>query len=667
MIRLPLTVRLGIFLVFLTSPLLALALQAPVISDQTTGPLFRTANSELVLNVGAGGNPEPAFQWHLNGKPIPGAVSFEYRLPKVQIEHAGAYTCVVKNSRGKKTTQPVQVAVVDPAASEQPLYLGKDSSLSARVANATGTAVWRKDGVILQDGGRYKDTAKTVLRITATTEEDLGTYTCEFITAAGALSPGPVHAVAVSEVPVVVDPEWSTLTTLRAGNQFTGDFEAEHHPAKFNISGLPPGLTANATTGEVTGRFTKPGSYTVKISATNAHGTGPVLTLPLTVESIRAEHAGSFVGLVYPNETNQNLGGLVTATITAEGKYTLKVRSGTRSASFAGVLQADAPYYTARSIARSGSGASTLWADLTLGTPVMLTVSQGPEDNHTPLFTTSLSQCATTVPSSLVGYHTLELSPVGFATGNITAKATASFAIRLPDGTAVTLGGSLTRDGYFLNQKLLYGNTGFVETGIQFLENEHDRGTVTWFKKPPVKPGRLLPDGVQETLTVYGSLWNQWDKVSSTRIKEGTLDVGGMLEDTFPVNAGRGYGFSSFDPEENPSRVLSFSLNPATGLFSGSVKIGYWTDTRSGDTRLVTTAQSFQGVLTSTGGEDVSGSGYFLLPGPPDPFENPPITLGNSQINPEYVTFSGSPSRSSDAFRRNQGTPAPATPETLRP
>ncbi|HEY1081541.1 MAG TPA: immunoglobulin domain-containing protein, partial [Prosthecobacter sp.] len=181
-----------------------MALQAPVISDQTTGPLHRTANSELVLFVGAGGDLEPTFQWHLNGQPIPGAVSFEYRQPAVQIEHAGAYTCVVKNSRGKKTTLPVQVTVVDPAASEQPLYLGKDSSLAARVANASGTVVWRKDGIILQEGGRYKDTAKTVLRILATTEEDLGIYTCELTTAQGVFLPGPMHAVPVSEVPVVV-------------------------------------------------------------------------------------------------------------------------------------------------------------------------------------------------------------------------------------------------------------------------------------------------------------------------------------------------------------------------------------------------------------------------------------------------------------------------------
>lgn len=61
---------------------------------------------------------------------------------------------------------------------------------------------------------------------------------------------------------------------------------ASNSPASYNVSGLPPGLTVNATTGLISGTPTTTGTSAVSVSANNSAGPGPVTTVTFAIGNI---------------------------------------------------------------------------------------------------------------------------------------------------------------------------------------------------------------------------------------------------------------------------------------------------------------------------------------------------------------------------------------------
>jgi hypothetical protein len=66
----------------------------------------------------------------------------------------------------------------------------------------------------------------------------------------------------------------------QTGTVFNYQIQATNSPTSYSTTTLPPGLTLNTTTGMISGTPTKPGIYSITVSATNAGGTG---TLDVTV------------------------------------------------------------------------------------------------------------------------------------------------------------------------------------------------------------------------------------------------------------------------------------------------------------------------------------------------------------------------------------------------
>src|SRR5207245_770550 len=71
-------------------------------------------------------------------------------------------------------------------------------------------------------------------------------------------------------------------TTAPASVAFSHQMTATNTPTSFGASGLPAGLTLNATTGLISGTGRAAGTSTVTLSATNAGGTG-TQSLALTI------------------------------------------------------------------------------------------------------------------------------------------------------------------------------------------------------------------------------------------------------------------------------------------------------------------------------------------------------------------------------------------------
>lgn len=125
----------------------------------------------------------------------------------------------------------------------------------------------------------------------------------------------------------VVTPPNFANTTVSAS--FSHTLSASNYPKIFTVSGLPVGLVLDTTKRIIQGKPTTPGTYTVRISATNAKGTGATISATLRVQALTTNAVGSFIGiLIRESFVTAGLGGRIDLTTTTTGSFTAKVLIG---------------------------------------------------------------------------------------------------------------------------------------------------------------------------------------------------------------------------------------------------------------------------------------------------------------------------------------------------
>ncbi len=279
---------------------------APSISSHPAGRSVLSGQS-VSFSVAAGGTGPLAYVWRRNGVAladgggISGSATATLTLTNVAPGAAGTYSVVVSNAAGTATSNGASLTVSDPVIA--PAFVTQPASRTVTegtsvsfVVSATGqpapTYQWRKDGVVLMNGGNVSGATTATLTIANASAANAGVYTAVASNSGGvatsaaatfAVNPAP-RAPAITTQPA--------STTVVAGGDAVFSVVASGYPAPsyrwrrdgvdlVDGSGIAGAGTATLTLTKVAA--SSGGVYSVTVA--NSEGTATSAGAALTVQS----------------------------------------------------------------------------------------------------------------------------------------------------------------------------------------------------------------------------------------------------------------------------------------------------------------------------------------------------------------------------------------------
>ena len=246
----------------------------------TVQPTNTTANrgDSINLTVATTGY-FPTYQWRKNTIDIAGATSSTLNLNNIQTWDEGSYTVTVTNMAGSVTSNaatltvntppPPPPVVTAPSIISHPSGLsvtaGASATFSVSVNGTSPSYQWHKNGSPISGATASSYT------IPSAQASDAGNYTVTVFNTAGSvtsnaatLTVGPPPPSITSDLSTVSVPKKKLIPRFA----ITTNFSAKSFIAK----GLPKGLKLNAKNGVISGKPTKPGTYTVTLTARKMKG-----------------------------------------------------------------------------------------------------------------------------------------------------------------------------------------------------------------------------------------------------------------------------------------------------------------------------------------------------------------------------------------------------------
>lgn len=440
------------------------------------------------FEVVASGTGALTYKWLKNGAAIAGATADSHTIPAAALASAGGYAATVTDSVGVTTTRTAQLGVVNVTGGVKVLNEGAALSLVVPAAGTGLTFEWYRNGEPVVNSIRVTGATTANLKIASVGAADPGTYTCVVGLEEVRLETEPV------EVGVVLKPVLDVFapTGWIVSGLVSDVVSAQNDPTKYTVTALPPGVTFDTLTGQFGGRPTSAGAYAMKVSATNAAGTSPVLTVPVTVVALPAGVVGVFNGLVDRDPTHTStLGGSLSLTTTSTGALSGKVTLGVKSHSFSGRLDAvDGVNPTTTVLVSRGSGLPPVTLalefdpgaqsftgtvnDLPPNTPVALTakrnpwlVSTNPALNNPATQWEGAYTALMEIDGALSGHVANPEYPQGhgWVTVALSKGGVVSAVARLADGTTVTSSTTLGPEGQIALHYGLYSTTQSATAG----------------------------------------------------------------------------------------------------------------------------------------------------------------------------------------------------------
>jgi len=632
---------------------------------QPTQPQLLEEGQPLSLTLQSSGYAPVTHTWVRDSTNVVFSGGTTYTIPSVTVSNGGSYKPTVSNLTGTVTGTALAVGVVRTAMTPVTVNEGGTLILHAATAGPGLVHEWLKDGAPITNGGRITGATTNTLNVNIATPADAGGYVCRVSLPGAAPVIDTLPAVVtIRQKPVVTPP---TMTNGVISGIVSYTFTADNGASKFTATGLPPGVTFNSTTGVLSGRPTKVGTYAIIITATNSAGTGAPVTVLWTVEDFPLAARGVWNGLV-ERETvlNGGFGGRLTLTVATAGTYTGKITLGTKSYSWTSrvdALPGNAACTTPFTIVRpkpltalSGSftlnlATGTLTGTLTDGSAAVaaLSATRCPWSSTFKATAYAASyNAALQLPAVLVGDPVYPQGD-GHATLVITTAGAVTWTGKLADGTALTGSSTLGPLGQVSQHLMLYTNTGSSQ-GWSTLTSASGLldGTLDWLKNPQIASSttRSYKAGIPlHVLTLRGA---KFIKPATGQIVLGLAapppDNAELLFTGAPLAAdiAQLFQISTTNVVKIPTtavlnpQAVKLTLNATTGAISGSftLKDNDPLDLTPPIT-LITRTANYSGVLV-TRPDLTQGTGHFNLAELPDaPGEKAtttPIVSGKAKL-----------------------------------
>lgn len=437
-----------------------------------------------------------SYQWK-RGTTNVGTNSPTFTIPATVVGDTGSYSVVVSNIHGSRTSAVVILNVVPPPVITKPplprtVNEGANASFTVTATGSNLTYRWRRGSTDI--GGADKAT----LLLGGVGAQDIGTYSVVVSNGATSVTSDAV-ALTVNLWPVMND---LNLPDGIIGQNYSWQLGAVNGPTKYNVIGLPTGLTYSAITGLITGKPTVAKSFTVKANALNAAGAGLIKEEVMEVLPYPTTALGTYQGIVPRHSEvtlNNNLGGRLTLTTTKLGAFSGTLVLGTVSHPLKGtlVMLPNADPTGSQTIVRKGKTTMTLnftllrasrslSATLTDGTNPLTITAALPATLFTPYvgnYTFAMKLAA--------GDLTNDANPKGHSIGafKVSTKGAVSGVIKLADGSAaVTLSGIVDESGNLPVFTLLYAKTGSLLGALNIgVGGVLNASSVSWFKHTQAK------------------------------------------------------------------------------------------------------------------------------------------------------------------------------------
>lgn len=481
-----------------------------------------------------------AFQWYkvvgtassaISGTANPSALTDTLTLTNVKTTDAASYKVTIKSLVGlpSVTSTVATLVVVDQTTvTTQDVVNGVNAVLTPRAYGTITGYQWKFNGSAITSAGspaHYSGfNAKTLTVIKAldpsvSASPDEGAYTCVITSPAGSLETSATN-LRVLIKPVVTAPAITTPVMVSELFGFNAALTTVNDPRSWTITGLPSGVTYSSSTGIVSGRPLNPGTYTIKITATNAAGTSPQAQVSLVVNALTSGVNGTYQGPVSRSSATalgDNLGGRITLTISTAGALSGTLVLGKSSYSIKGALDTtnSGGPQTSTVIIDNKTGADyRLIFNLTLATQTATgTVEDGAyvSGTFTPNASTAFEAwMPVTNPvtrAALAGNYTMAMShsvagddkPQGYSFGSFKVGTTglATGSLKMADGSVVAFSNTpVGNTGSFPIYTLLYSSAGSVHGKINIdtsASNKVDASTLGWTKKTVT--GRYFASG----------------------------------------------------------------------------------------------------------------------------------------------------------------------------
>lgn len=309
------------------------ASSSPVLAAPLTSR-FISLGQPLVLNATAGGLGL-TWSWKKAGSSSTLSTSPTYSKLSSALTDAGAYTVTVA-SLGGNTIRTANIGIIDATPRGLTVHEGQNLSLTVDADGPGLSYQWYRDGLVLLNNDRISGANSADLAITGMTALDAGDYHCA-VSMPDAASPG--NFITVSSGTFSVSGNYRPVAfggpyVWQVGRSVTDIIGKRFNPTSFKITGLPAGVTYNATTGQLSGSPSAAvASGFFKVVASNSIGAGPERSIAFTVLALDADALGTFSGLAASSTTFTDalFGGSLTVVTTASGSFSGTLKLGTLS------------------------------------------------------------------------------------------------------------------------------------------------------------------------------------------------------------------------------------------------------------------------------------------------------------------------------------------------